>query len=98
MAAKISETLNEQFERILNEIYLVTREKPVSVVEISELLNEPLTKFGENQSRIHSNKDNISSLKRRIKYCKNPMEKKKLEQKLNLLYKNRKRKTCDESE
>lgn len=36
-------------------------------------------------------KDNIPSLKKRIKYCKNPMEKKKLQQKLNALYKVQKR-------
>lgn len=33
----------------------------------------------------------ISSLKKRIKYCKNPMEKKKLQQELNALYKEHKR-------
>ena len=32
-----------------------------------------------------------SILKKRIKYCKNPMEKKKLEQELNALYKEQKR-------
>lgn len=34
---------------------------------------------------------NISSIKKRIKYCKNPMEKKKLQQELNALYKEQKR-------
>ena len=33
----------------------------------------------------------ISALKKRIKYCKNPMKKKKLEQELNALYKEHKR-------
>ena len=36
-------------------------------------------------------KTDISSLKKRIKYCKNPMEKKKLQQELNVLYKEQKR-------
>ena len=36
-------------------------------------------------------KDTISSLKKRIKYCKNPMEKRDLEQQLNRLYKERKK-------
>lgn len=36
-------------------------------------------------------KQEISTLKKRIKYCKNPMEKKKLEQELNALYKEHKR-------
>ena len=33
----------------------------------------------------------IPSLKKRIKYCKNPMEKKKLQQELDALYKEQKR-------
>ena len=36
-------------------------------------------------------KQDISTLRKRIKYCKNPMEKKKLEQELNALYKEHKR-------
>lgn len=36
-------------------------------------------------------KQDISTLKKRIKYCKNPMEKKKLDQELNALYKEQKR-------
>ena len=36
-------------------------------------------------------KQDISTLKKRIKYCKNPMEKEKLEQELNALYKEHKR-------
>lgn len=38
-----------------------------------------------------SPKQDIPTLKKRIKYCKNPMEKKKLEQELNALYKENKR-------
>lgn len=36
--------------------------------------------------------ERISNIKKRIKYCKNPMERKQLEQKLNVLYKEQKRK------
>lgn len=36
-------------------------------------------------------KQDIPTLKKRIKYCKNPMEKKKLEQELNASYKEHKR-------
>ena len=36
-------------------------------------------------------KQSPSILKKRIKYCKNPIEKKKLEQELNALYKEQKR-------
>lgn len=35
---------------------------------------------------------NIPELKKRIKYCRNPMEKKKLQQELNQAYKEQKRK------
>lgn len=41
--------------------------------------------------RADTYEDSISSLKKRIKYCKNPMEKKNLEKELNALYKSRKR-------
>lgn len=37
-------------------------------------------------------KQKISTFKKRIKYCKNPMEKKKLEQELNALYKEHRKK------
>nr|DAE89691.1 MAG TPA: hypothetical protein [Bacteriophage sp.] len=44
----------------------------------------------ENISQYELPAQNISSLKKRIKYCKNPMEKKKLQQELNVLYKEQK--------
>ena len=40
-------------------------------------------------------KSSISNLKKRIKYCKNPMEQKKLQQELNSLYKEQKRKNLN---
>ncbi len=44
-------------------------------------------------SEVYQNKSKeISALQKKIKYCKNYMEKKKLEQELNVLYKNRRRK------
>lgn len=88
IATKMSKTLNEQYEKVLSEIYSATKEESVSLVEILE----SLTKFDNKQNEICSNKNDISNLKKRIKYCKNPLEKKKLEQELNLLYKKRKRK------
>ena len=48
--------------------------------KISDLLNQELP-----------SQPNISSLKKKIKYCKNPMEKKMLQQELNALYKEQKR-------
>lgn len=48
--------------------------------KMSDLYNKKLTP-----------QTDIPSLKKRIKYCKNPMEKKKLQQELNTLYKELKR-------
>ena len=44
---------------------------------------------------IQSSQDTVSALKKRIKYSKNPLEKKNLEKKLNDLYKNRKRRAVN---
>ena len=44
-------------------------------------------------NEVQSKQDTISSLKKRIKYCKNPREKKNLERELTNLYKKRKRKS-----
>ena len=38
---------------------------------------------------------NISQLKKRIKYCRNPLEKQSLQRELNTLYKKRKRGVCN---
>ena len=46
-------------------------------------------------NEVQSKQDTISSLKKRIKYCKNLLEKKNLEKELNDLYKNRKRREVD---
>ena len=54
----------------------------------------PTCELLEKMSDLYNNdllpQQDISSLKKRIKYCKNPMEKKKLQQELNALYKEQK--------
>ena len=54
----------------------------------------PTCELLEKMSDLYNNdllpQQNISSLKKRIKYCKNHMEKKKLQQELNALYKEQK--------
>lgn len=57
---------------------LLKTAKEVDLLEDLALVTEPPKQY-------------ISTLKKRIKYCKNPMEKKKLEQELNALYKEHKR-------
>lgn len=67
----------------------------IIIDDLVEILNKQSTDWNGilNGSNIMQSKsDDISSLKKRIKYCKNPMEKKKLEQELNSLYKKKKRK------
>lgn len=67
-----------------------------------QVQEDPIAKLLETINEIHFDdnfpiecleppKQEISTLKKRIKYCKNPMEKKKLEQELNALYKEHKR-------
>lgn len=67
-----------------------------------QVQEDPIAKFLETINEMHFGdnfpiecleppKQEISTLKKRIKYCKNPMEKKKLEQELNALYKEHKR-------
>ncbi len=55
----------------------------------------PTCELLEKMSDLYNNdllsQPDIPSLKKRIKYCKNPMEKKKLRQELNALYKEQKR-------
>ena len=78
------EALNEQYEKVLGDIYALA---PENLVSRAEVLSS-----SEGNHDNGSNKNHIAFLKKRIKYCKNPMEKKKLEKELNLLYKERKRK------
>lgn len=65
-------------EEILNRKSILTLE------ELNKMFFEIDTEIVDTES--------ISNLKKRIKYCKNPMERKQLEQKLNVLYKEQKRK------
>ena len=62
----------------------------VNIDKFCENVVEELNKQIEYEVNLWS-KQSPSILKKRIKYCKNPMEKKKLEQELNALYKEHKR-------
>ena len=62
----------------------------VGIDEFCKYAVEELNKQIEYEVNLWS-KQSPSILKKRIKYCKNPMEKKKLEQELNALYKEHKR-------
>lgn len=56
-----------------------------------EPLVETLKKLSEAGEREDNQSLNISQLKKRIKYCRNPLEKQSLQRELNTLYKKRKR-------
>ena len=62
----------------------------VGIDEFCKYAVEELNKQIGDEVNLRS-KQSPSILKKRIKYCKNPMEKKKLEQELNALYKEQKR-------
>lgn len=67
----------------LNEEILNCR-SALTLEELNKMFSEIDTEIIDTES--------ISNLKKRIKYCKNPMERKQLEQRLNVLYKEQKRK------
>ena len=59
--------------------------------EISALVGTSSIEFLIDESTFEPPKEDISSLKKRIKHCKNHMEKQKLQRELNALYKEQKR-------
>lgn len=82
--ARIQNELEQEYKDLKVESQGGWFEDSLKTAKESELL-EDLTVVTEQP------KQDISTLKKRIKYCKNPMEKKKLEQELNTLYKEHKR-------
>ena len=89
--SKIKEELNMQDEvnsLSASDVDNMFREFCIESSDIVDKLNE-LKYLVEDVGQ--DVKTDISSLKKRIKYCKNPMEKKQLQQELNALYKDQKR-------
>lgn len=70
----------DDYDMKLKELLEPMRTYPSLSEVLDEICNE-----------VQSKQDTISSLKKRIKYCKNPIEKKNLERELNDLYKKRKK-------
>ena len=74
------------------EIELQFKEKEIYERErLSSLIGTSFERLIIDESTFAIPQPDISSLKKRIKYCKNPMEKKMLQQELNALYKEQKR-------
>lgn len=90
MISAMAETrIQNELEQKYKDLGIQVQEDPIA--KLLETINEMY--FGDNFpiECLEPPKQDISTLKKRIKYCKNPMEKKKLEQELNVLYKEQKR-------
>ena len=90
MISAMAETRTQnELEQKYKDLDIQVQEDPIA--KLLETINE--IHFSDNFpiECLEPPKQEISTLKKRIKYCKNPMEKKKLEQELNALYKEHKR-------
>ena len=80
----MSDALGMSIEEYANKLIYFNDGTAFPTCELLEKMSDLLNQESPSQP-------DISSLKKRIKYCKNPMEKKKLQQELNVLYKEQKR-------
>lgn len=89
ISAMAEARIQNELEQKYKDLGIQVQEDPIT--KLLETINE--MHFGDNFpiECLEPPKQDISTLKKRIKYCKNPMEKKKLEQELNVLYKEHKR-------
>lgn len=89
ISAMAEAQIQNELEQKYKDLGIQVQEDPVT--KLLETINE--MHFGDNFpiECLEPPKQDISTLKKRIKYCKNPMEKKKLEHELNALYKEHKR-------
>lgn len=89
ISAMAEAQIQNELEQKYKDLGIQVQEDPVA--KLLETINE--MHFGDNFpiECTEPPKQDIPTLKKRIKYCKNPMEKKKLEQELNTLYKEHKR-------
>lgn len=89
ISATIEARIQNELDQKYKDLGIQVQEDPI--VKLLETINE--MHFGDNFpiECPELPKQDISTLKKRIRYCKNPMEKKKLEQELNALYKEQKR-------
>lgn len=85
ISSRLSQSINEEIESVLG---LDNTYSTISVEEFIKTLSEQWSS-SFNFQVVDNSKEEISKLKKRIKHCKNHMERKKLEQELNALYKER---------
>lgn len=89
ISAMAEAQIQNELEQKYKDLGIQVQEDPVA--KLLETINE--MHFSDNFpiECLEPPKQDISTLKKRIKYCKNLVEKKKLEQELNALYKEYKR-------
>jgi hypothetical protein len=92
----ISEFLNVPIEKTASYFTIIPSERASLIGHHWDFCSIFLDVFAKRYSELVSQnpppQESISSVKKQIKYCKNPFEQKKLEQKLNKLYKERHKK------
>ena len=90
-------TLLEQIQELLGEnkppVYVMSNSDDIEkcrieVIKHIDLLNKTITTIGSNDDKTQSiiPKQDINTLKKRIKHAKNPMEKRLLQQQINTAY------------
>ena len=89
ISAMAEAQIQNELEQKYKDLGIQVQEDPVT--KLLETINEMHFGYNFPIECLEPPKQDISTLKKRIKYCKNPMEKKKLEQELNALYKEHKR-------
>lgn len=89
ISATIEARIQNELEQECKDLDIQVQEEPIAKLlgTINEMYFGDIFPIGCPEPP----KQDISTLKKRIKYCKNPMEKKKLEQELNASYKEQKR-------
>ena len=97
IAKVIAESKGSYFKYMFEQIVEHTREesekKELFLRGLESLSSEPesLSSIFEDISSNNEAIHDISALKKRIKHCKNPLERKQLEKELNLAYKEKKK-------
>ena len=93
MIAEKERYFKHMFEQIIEHTREESEKKELFLRGLESLPSEskPLSSIIEDISSTNEVVHNISALKKRIKHCKNPLEKKQLEKELNLAYKEKKK-------
>lgn len=94
---QIRQLINYMIETDIEDISNLPHESMESlnyVLSAPELINATkladMEALSTDTATLERKKQDISSLKKQIKYCRNPMQKKKLQQELSFLYRKRK--------